>query len=96
MMEQPVNAWLVLSECAAGLAIIALLTVLVVSDERVMSGSLAQAVAPPRTATAGMSIEAHRKHVFYERRQRFEGGAGPHGVAGEMAEQSDQLPVAMR
>jgi hypothetical protein len=57
MADEPVNAWLVLSECAAGLAIVALLVVLAVSDERVMSGSLAQGVAPQRAVATGMSAE---------------------------------------
>ena len=81
--DEPVNAWLVLTKCAAGLAIVVQLVVMVVSDERVMSGSLAQGAEPPRAAAAGMSAEEHRKQVFVERHQRFQGDAGRRSVASE-------------
>lgn len=96
MADEPVDAWLVLTKCATGLAIVVLLVVLVVSDERVMSVYLAQRAAPVPAAAAGTSAEEHRKQVFAERRQRFQGDAGQHSVASEMAEQSNQLPVVMR
>ena len=95
MADELVNAWLVLTKCAAGLAIVVLLIVMVVSDERVMSGSLAHGAAPPRAAAAGMSAEEHRKRVFVERHERFQGEAGQRSVASEMAEQSNPLPVVM-
>lgn len=95
MADEPVMAWRVLVECAAGLAIVVLLLVLVVGDERVMGGYLAQREAPTRAGAAGMSADEHRKQVFVERHQRFHGNAGQRRVGSEMAEQSNQSPVEM-
>jgi hypothetical protein len=86
MADEPVMARWELVKCAAGVAILVLLLVLVVSDERVMTGSLAQREAPPRAATAEMSAEEHRRHVFDERHQRFHGDGGQRRVVSEMAE----------
>ena len=90
MAEEPVNAWLVLTRCAASLAIVVLLVALVVSDSRVMDGSIAQGAVSSRTAAAGESMEEHRRRVFVERQQRFKGNTGQRSVASEMAELSNQ------
>lgn len=96
MAEEPVDAWLVLAKCAASLAIVVLLVALVVSDERVMSGSRAQGATPPRAVVAGKSAEEHRRQVFVERHQRFQGNGGQRSVASEMAKQTHQLPAEIR
>ena len=93
--DEPVMPRWELAKCAAGVAILVLVLVLVVSDERVMTGSLAQREAPSRDAAAGMSAEEHRRHVFAERHQRFHGDRGQRHVASEMAEQSNPSPVEM-
>ena len=83
--DEPANAWVVLAGCAAGLAIVVLLVAMVVRDERVMGGSAAQGAILPRAVTATVDAESHRKQVFDERRQRFQGNATQHAVASEAA-----------
>jgi hypothetical protein len=38
--DDPVNAWVIIAECVAGVALIALLVIMVVSDPRVMCDAL--------------------------------------------------------
>ena len=96
MYQEPVNPAVILAECAAGLAIVVLLVVMAVSDGRVIDGAAAQGTIPPRAAAAGVSAEAHRKHVFDGRRQRFQGNAERRSVASEAVEPGNQSPVALR
>ena len=67
MNDANTNAWVVLAECAAGLAIVVMLVAMVVSDERVMSDTRAQGAAAPRAAAAAMSAGEHRKPDYVER-----------------------------
>lgn len=86
LAAEPANAWLVLAKCAAGLMIVVALVVLVVSDERVLGGIAGTATNPPRAAAAGIDTEMHRRQMFDERRVRFHGNPGQHGVASEALE----------
>lgn len=60
MHDEPANAWAVLAGCAAGLAIIALLVVMVVSDERIMGGTATQGTKLPRAAASARPDVADR------------------------------------
>ncbi len=95
MSDEPINGF-AMAKCAAGLAIVVLLVVMAVSDERVIGGSVAQGTTPPRAAAAEVSAEAHRKQVFDERRQSFQGDAERRSVASEAVKPTNQLPVALR
>ncbi len=96
MSDEPINVRFAMAKCAAGLAIVVLLVVMAVSDERVIGGSVAQGTTPPRAAAAEVSAEAHRKQVFDERRQSFQGDAERRSVASEAVKPTNQLPVALR
>jgi len=40
--------------------------------------------------------QRHRKQVFDERRERFDGASGRHSVAGDVTEPVNRLPLALR
>ena len=73
MADEPVNPWLVLAQCAAGLMIVIALVVMVVSDERVLNGRTGTSAKPLRADAAAAPIsEVYRRKVFDERRARFQ------------------------
>jgi hypothetical protein len=95
MYQERVNAAVILAKCAAGLAIIVLLVTMVASDGRVMEGPAATGATPSRAAAAGVRTEEHRKQVFDERRQRFQGDAEQRSVASKGEESANQSPVVL-
>ena len=90
MDAEPVHARMVLAKCAAGLAVIILLAVIGAREsvERGVAGGVAAPAAQP--------VQEHRKHLFDERRARFEGGARRPRMASEAAKPANQLPRALR
>jgi hypothetical protein len=96
MHQERVNPAAILTKCAAGLAIIVLLATMVVSDGRVVDGTAAQGTTPSRAAVAGVRTEEHRKQVFDERHQRFQGDAEQRSVASKGEEPANnQSPVVL-
>ena len=93
MHAEPVRAWMILARCAAGLAVIALIAAIGVSD-RVDPG-VAGAAVPAATPRPGQAAQAHRKQVFDERRARF-AGDDRHRIAIGTMERTGLLPFVLR
>ena len=94
---EPINAWMVLAKCAAGLVVIVLVAAVGFSQPADRGTSLAAAaVAVPVTGRFDQSAQEHRKQVFDERRQRFQGNAARHSVASEAVEPSNQMSAILR
>ena len=93
MHAEPASVWMVLAKCTAGLAVIALITVIGYSehaDHEVARSPVATA-APE---VAGERAHEHRKQLFDQRRQRFQGSDEQRSVASEALK--IELPVVQR
>ena len=98
MKDGPANAWMVLVKCASGLALIVLIAVIGISGhaDRSAPAAATNAVAASAVEHAEKTAHEHRKHVFDERRQRFQGGAERKSVAGQAVQPANRLPVTLR
>jgi hypothetical protein len=93
MHAEPASVWMVLAKCTAGLAVIALITVIGYS-EHADRGIARTAVAVAASDVEGKRAQEHRKQLFDQRRQRFQGSGEQHRVASEAPD--IQRPAAPR
>ena len=98
MKDESANAWLVLVKCAVGLAVIVLIAVAGKNGHADLGASVAATTAVAVSAVEQKEKRAleHRKQVFDERRQRFQGIADRNSVAQKAQQPSNQLPVTLR
>ena len=93
MHAEPASVWLALAECIAGLAVIALVAVVGYSeytDRSVARPSVAAATSDAQNTRA----QEHRKQLFDQRRQRFQGSDKQRKVT--RGSPDVQLPAATR
>ena len=81
--DEPICAWFVLAKCAAGFAVVILLCVMSPREARVMDGVMVENSVGRATAGNRMNAAQHRKQVFTERHERFNGDAGQRSVVSE-------------
>lgn len=89
--REPASVWMVLAECTAGLAVIALITVIGYS-EHADRGVARTSVAAAASDVEGKRAQEHRKQLFDQRRQRFQGSGEQRRAASESPD--IQLPAA--
>ncbi len=96
--KEPVRSPLVLVQCAAGLAVMAVIAVIGLrAPINISAPSLSVATAKAAAGTReNMRAQPHRKQVFDERRVRFAGAAGRRSLASEAVEPANRLPLAPR
>ncbi len=93
MRAEPVSVWMALAEWTAGLAVIALITVIGYS-EYADRGLARSSVAAAASDVEGKRAQEHHKQLFDQRRQRFQGSGEQRRVASESPD--IQLPAAPR
>lgn len=86
--SEPLRTWAILAICGGGLAIIFFIA-LIGSGSNDNREAIARA---QQAAPAAQPAEGHRRQVFDERRQRFDGNA-PRNIAGQSPEAANRLAV---
>mgnify|MGYP001298677633 CR=1 FL=1 len=77
MNDEPVKSWVVvMAVCVVGFAVVVILVIAVVSDERVMRDFRTQS-----GGASAVNVEEHRRQVFIERQQNYEGKTLPRTAA---------------
>ena len=93
MESEPFRTWAVLAKCGGGLAAIALIAV-------IGAGSTDDREAISRAKDAARHVaepaQEHRRQVFNERRERFNGGVPAHNLAGCFMQLADRLSLSAR
>lgn len=93
MHAEPASVWRALAKCAAGPAVVALIATIGYS-ERADHEVARSPVATTAPELAGERALEHRKQLFDQRRQRFQGSHEQRSVASEALK--IELPVVQR
>lgn len=88
----PLHVWIVLAGCATGLAMVTL--VCAVGVARPIAQPAAAGPAQNVTHSSAQRVQEHRKQVYDERRQSWQGRGGRESVADKSAGPADQLLLA--